>query len=98
MSGSKIINLYREQLSGQFPDLEEFRPGVYEQGLKEYEKEAIRSCTPGAEKKTPITDELYDRNASPHQPNNVIKDNPKTAKDLFVQLSDFMTGLKAVVD
>jgi arylsulfatase A-like enzyme len=90
-----LIRFYHDNLQGQYPDLEEFRPGVYDRGMKASEIEAIWSCTPGAETITPPMDELYDRKSDPQQLNNIIEDDPKTANDLYGQLRDFMIGLKA---
>ena len=86
-----MIKFYTDNLSGQYPDLEEFRPGCYDYQLGE---DSIWTCTPGSEQKTPAIDELYDRRSDPHQLQNVIKDNPKIANDLFVQLRDFMISLR----
>ncbi len=86
-----MISFYHDNLNGQYPDLEEFRPGCYDYKLGD---DSIWTCVPGSEQKTPALDELYDRKSDPHQLTNVIKDDPKTANDLFVQLRDFMVSLK----
>lgn len=90
-----IASFYHDNLSGQFPDLEEFRPGVYDKGLELNETEKIWSCTPGAQARTPKADELYDRKVDPFQLNNLIEDRPGIANDLYIQLRDFMIALKA---
>lgn len=89
-----MANFYKDNLRGQFPDLERFRPGIYGKGLKLSEEHDIWSCTPGAKVETPRADELYDRKKDPFQLNNLIKEEPRTGNDLYVQLRDFMIGLK----
>jgi arylsulfatase A-like enzyme len=70
-------------------------PELYSEGLKISKEDRIWSCTPGAKAETPVGDELYDRKKDPFQLKNVIKDNPKVANDLWIQLRDYMLGLKA---
>ena len=69
-------------------------PGIYQEGLKITGEDKIWSCTPGAKAETPEYDELYNRKKDPFQLVNIRNDHKEIANDLFIQLRDFMLGLK----
>jgi arylsulfatase A-like enzyme len=69
-------------------------PGIYQEGLKITGEDKIWSCTPGAKAEIPANDELYDRKNDPFQLKNIINDHKKTAKDLWIELRDYMLTLK----
>ena len=84
----KMIGFYAELTEQMLPDL-------YTDSLRLTEEDSIWSCTPGATAKTPEIDELYHRKTDQFQLENVIKDEKKTANDIWIQLRDFMLELKA---
>ena len=69
-------------------------PGIYQEGLKITGEDTIWSCTPWAKAEVPLNDELYDRKNDPFQLKNIINDHKETAKDLWIQLRDYMLMLK----
>jgi len=87
-SQEAAISFYGDLIKQMIPD-------IYQQGLKLSQEDRIWSCTPGAKAETPSGDELYFRKDDPFQLNNVIEDEKKTANDLWIQLRDYMLGLKA---
>lgn len=54
------------------------------------------SCSPSANVTCPDIDGLYDRRAAPFQLNNIIKERPEKAKELFDKLRLFMGELKTM--
>lgn len=87
-AGNSAVVFYGDLLKQMIPDL-------YKEALSISGEDAIWSCTPGAKAETPTGDELYFRKEDPFQLKNVVKDEPKTANDLWITLRDHMLGLKA---
>ena len=54
------------------------------------------SCSPSANVTCPDIDGFYDRRAAPFQLNNIIKERPEKAKELFDKLRLFMGELKTM--
>ena len=85
-----------EAIAGFYSDvMKQMIPDIYAAGLALSQEDHIWSCTPGARAETPTGDELYHRKTDQFQLKNVINDEKKTANDLFIQLRDYMLGLKA---
>ncbi len=53
------------------------------------------TCVPGSLTEVPAVDGLYDRHKDPFQLENVIKENPEKARELYDKLREFMMELKA---
>ena len=87
-SGEAVVGFYGDVIKQMIP-------GIYELALESTKEDSIWSCTPGAKAETPTGDELYDRKTDQFQLENVINDGEKTANDLWIQLRDYMLGLRA---
>jgi arylsulfatase A-like enzyme len=53
------------------------------------------TCVPGSLTEVPAVDGLYNRHKDPFQLENVIKENPEKARELYDKLREFMMELKA---
>lgn len=53
------------------------------------------TCVPGSLTEMPEMDSLFDRNKDPFQLENIIKENPEKARELYDQLREYMLELKA---
>jgi arylsulfatase A-like enzyme len=53
------------------------------------------TCVPGSLTEVPAVDGLYNRHNDPFQLENVIKENPEKARELYDKLREFMMELKA---
>ncbi len=54
------------------------------------------TCTPGSTQQVPAEDQLFDRKKDPFQLNNIIKEHPEKAQELFQMLRDRMGELKTL--
>lgn len=52
------------------------------------------TCTPGSVVEVPANDVLFDRKADPFQLKNIAGKDPKTARELYNTLREFMAELR----
>ena len=89
-----------DQTQGFYSNFYQFREDALEEdslGSNAHpQAQEMWSCSPSANVTCPDIDGFYDRRADPFQLNNIIKEQPEKAKELFDKLRLFMGELKTM--
>ena len=89
-----------DQTQGFYSDFYQFKEDALDEdnlGSNAHpQAQEMWSCSPSANVTCPDIDGFYDRRAAPFQLNNIIKERPEKAKELFDKLRLFMGELKTM--
>lgn len=89
-----------DQTQGFYSDFYQFKEDALDEdklGSNAHpQAQKMWSCSPSANVTCPDIDGFYDRRADPFQLNNIIKERPEKAKELFDKLRLFMGELKTM--
>ncbi len=93
-------NWNTDQTQGFYSDFYQFKEDALDEdklGSNAHpQAQEMWSCSPSANVTCPDIDGFYDRRADPFQLNNIIKERPEKAKELFDKLRLFMGELKTM--
>lgn len=92
---SKEMIEYMQQTHGAMENLILDSAKTYKTYFGKDNEEELWTCTPGSERIVPDGDCLFDRIKDPFQLNNIIKDKPEVAEELFRTLKRFMADLRS---